>query len=147
MERGRIIAEVAEDFFRNPRGRPPDIGAHESPFSARVADLRVIAATGEAPSLTVTLHWTAPTAAVTYTLRCSDTLLTLANWGDAPIITVPFTASAPGSSEWLVTPVDYTGGTLYFALKSQNSEGAWSALSNNAFWPHWDMYLPLVMKD
>jgi hypothetical protein len=42
--------------------------------------------------------------------------------------------------------VPYGGGTLYFALKSQNAEGAYSILSNNAFWPHWDVYLPLIRK-
>ena len=147
LERGKIIAEVTEDFFRNPRGSASDIGAHESPFSTRVTDLRVVAAIGDASSLTVTLRWTAPVAAVTYTLRSSHTLLTAANWSDAPTVTAPFTASEPGNSEWLTTPVDYTGDTLYLALKSQNSEGAWSELSNNAFWPHWDIYLPLVVRD
>lgn len=146
LERGKIIAEVTEDFFRNPRGSAPDIGAHESPFSTRVTDLRVVAAIGDTSSLNITLRWTAPVAAVTYTLRSSNTLLTAINWSDAPIVTVPFTASAPGSSEWLTTPVDYTSDTLYLALKSQDSEGDWSELSNNAFWSHWDIYLPLVMK-
>ena len=146
LERGKIIAEVTEDFFRNPRGSAPDIGAHESPFSTRVTDLRVVAAIGDTSSPTVTLRWTAPVAAVTYTLRSSNTLLTAINWSDAPIVTGPFTASAPGNTEWLTTPVDYTDGILYLALKSQNSEGAWSELSNNAFWPHWDIYLPFMMK-
>ena len=137
------------DFDGNlrPQGMGYDIGAYESPFSAQVTDLRVVAAIVDEPSLTITLRWTAPAAAVTYTLRSSNSWLTPANWNDAPIVTVPFTASEPGSSEWLTTPVDYTGGTLYLALKCQNAEGIWSALSNNAFWPHFDVYLPLTMKD
>ncbi|MBF8284987.1 MAG: Beta helix protein, partial [Anaerolineales bacterium] len=40
----------------------------------------------------------------------------------------------------------YNGGTIYFALKTQDGTGAYSVLSNNAFWPRWDIYLPLVTK-
>ncbi|MCK4452490.1 MAG: hypothetical protein KAX26_18110, partial [Anaerolineae bacterium] len=57
----------------------------------------------------------------------------------------PF-AATPGSTEWLTAPVSYTGATVYFALKSQNGEGDWSDLSNNGFWPHFDVYLPLVLR-
>jgi hypothetical protein len=42
--------------------------------------------------------------------------------------------------------VPYSGGTVYFALKSQNAQGEFSILSNNAFWPGWDVYLPLVNR-
>jgi parallel beta-helix repeat protein len=149
IDSGIILNEVADDFagVSRPRGGGYDIGAYESPFSTRVRDLRVITAVGNAPILTVTLCWTAPAAAITYTLCNSAAVLTAANWDDAQVIIVPFTASAPGSSEWLTTLVDYTGDILYFALKSQNSVGTWSDLSNNAFWPHLDLYLPLVMRD
>jgi hypothetical protein len=149
IDSGIMLNEVADDFagVSRPRGGGYDIGAYESPFSARVRDLRVVTTVGDAPTLTVTLRWTAPAAAITYTMRNSDALLTAANWDDAPIIIVPFTASAPGSSEWLTTSVDYAGGILHFALKAQNSAGFWSGLSNNAFWPHLDLYLPLVMRD
>ncbi len=112
----------------------------------KVTDLSVVAAISDTSSLTLTLRWTAPMAAVTYTLRSSDTLVTTINWDHAPIVTVPFTASTPGSIKWLTTSVNYTGRTLYFALKSQNSMGDWSELSNNAFWPHSDVYLPLITK-
>ena len=50
------------------------------------------------------------------------------------------------SRAWLTAPVSYTGGTAYFALKSQNAEGNWSDLSNNAFWSRFDVYLPPVMR-
>jgi hypothetical protein len=51
-----------------------------------------------------------------------------------------------GSAETYTAPVPYGGDTVYLALKSQNAEGAWSALSNNAFWPHRDVFLSLVTK-
>lgn len=148
VDAGITLSEVPSDFDGAPRPTGPgyDIGAYEFP-SVRVTDLRVVSTVGGVPSLTATLRWTAPDTAVTYTLRSSDTPLTTANWSSAPLVTVPFTASEPGSSEWLTTPVDYTGGTLYLALKCQNAEGIWSALSNNAFWPHFDVYLPLMVKD
>jgi len=141
-----IVPRDFDDTLR-PRGVGYDIGAYESPYSTKVTDLRIVAAVGDMPSVTVTLRWTAPVAAITYTLRSSNTLLTAANWGDASIVTVPFAASEPGSSEWLTTPVDYAGGTLYLALKFQNSVGGWSELSNNAFWPGMHVHLPSVMKD
>ena len=115
-----------------------------------VTDLRVThAVVGSGTlsgTLTATLRWTAPVDAVTYTLRYSDTLIAEDNWTSAITVTVPFTASTPGSTEWLTAPVSYTGGTAYFALRSQNAAGAWSGLSNNAFWPWWEVYLPLVLR-
>jgi len=44
------------------------------------------------------------------------------------------------------TSTHYAGGVIYFALKSQLTGGGWMALSNNAFWPHQDVYLPLILK-
>ncbi len=51
---------------------------------------------------------------------------------------VPFSAAMSGA------PV--STGVVYFALKSQNAAGLWSALSNNAYWPQHQVYLPLVMR-
>ena len=56
-------------------------------------------------------------------------------------------AALPGSAEAFTATVSYVGGIVYLALKSQNADGAWSPLSNNAFWPHWDVFLPLVTRD
>ena len=117
-----------------------------NPTSTTVTDLRVTHAITAADTLTATLCWTAPADAITYTLRYSDTLISEDNWANAVTITVPFTASTPGSAEWLTTPVAYTGGTAYLALKAQNQAGSWSGLSNNAIWPHWDVYLPLALR-
>ena len=149
IDAGVTLTEVPHDFegVSRPQGAGYDIGAYESPFSVRVTDLRIVNAIGNTSSLTVTLHWTAPASAVTYTLRSSNTLITAANWDDASNITVPFTASEPGSSEWLTTSVDYTSGILYLALKSQNDAGVWSGLSNSASWPHIDVYLPLIVQN
>ena len=146
IDTGVALSEVPDDFdgVSRPRGDGYDIGAFEFPYSFRVNDLRVVAAVPGTSSLTVTLRWTAPFDALSYTLRSSNTPLNEVNWGEASIVTDLIPASPPGTIELLTTSVDYTGGTLYLALKSQNSDGAWSDLSNNAFWPHLDIYLPMI---
>jgi hypothetical protein len=78
--------------------------------------------------------------AVTYTLRYNPTLITEANWG----IATTLTNNLPGVANTFTATVPSSSGTLYFALKSQGAEGAFSALSNNAFWPHDDVYLPVM---
>ena len=104
----------------------------------------MIAAVGSSSSLTFTLCWTAPIAAVTYALRSSDSMLTADNWDQGRLVAPSLVASAPGSREWLTASVSYGGGVLFLALKSQNGAGEWSRLSNNAFWPAKNVALPLV---
>jgi hypothetical protein len=123
----------------------PDVGADEygTPPSSAVTDLRATHAVTGTGTLTVTLRWTAPAGAVTITLRYSDTLINATNWASAPLLT----DALPGSAETYTAAVSYGGDTVYFALKSQDADDAWSSLSNNAFWPHRDVYLPLVLKE
>jgi hypothetical protein len=133
------------DGEARPIGSARDIGADEYGVSppAVVTDLRVATATTGAGTLTATLRWTAPTDAVTATLRYSGALITDANWATASLLT----DTLPGSAETFTATVPYGGDTVYFAHRSQNAGSAWSDVSNNAFWPHWDIYLPLVIKD
>jgi hypothetical protein len=149
IDQAAPLAQVTDDFDGNARpiGPAPDVGADEYgvPPPAAVTDLRVTHAITTSGTLTATLRWAAPADAVTYTLRYSDTLISEAKWASAVAVTVPFTAT-PSSTEWLTAPVAYSGSTVYFALKSQNAQGKWSGLSNNAFWPQWDVFLPLVTK-
>jgi len=145
---GATLSDVPTDIagVSRPRGTAYDIGAYESPYSTGITDLRITNATGSPPTVTVTLRWTAPIGAITYTLRSSDALITSNNWDSAQDVPVPFTASDPGTVEWLTVSVAYTDGTLYLALKSHKSDGTWSGISNNAFWPHKDIYLPLAAR-
>jgi hypothetical protein len=145
----QIIGSTAEHtlYFTTTQSGPLHISiAPLSAPPAAVGDLRVTHAVIAAGTLTATLRWTAPLGAVTYTLRYSGNLVTDANWASAITVSVPFTASAPGSLETLTAPVSYIIGTVYFGVKSQNAEGAWSALSNNAAWPRYDVYLPIVLR-
>ncbi len=137
---------VADDIDGNPRpiGSASDVGADEygTPPPSAVTDLRVTRAVTASGTLTATLRWTAPTNAVTISLRYSTTLIAQANWDSASVLT----STLPGSATAFTATIPYSGGTAYFALKSQN-DGGWSALSNNAFWPHRDVYLPLVLRN
>jgi predicted outer membrane repeat protein len=137
------------DGEMRPNGAAPDLGADEywpSTLPVAIADLRMTSVVTDSTSLTTTLRWTAPLNAVTYTLRYSSSLIGAGSWNSALDITVPFTASIPGAFESVDAVVPYSGGTVYLALKSQNGAGVYSGLSNNAFWPHHDVFLPLTMK-
>jgi hypothetical protein len=142
-----LAAGLCDDDFdgdSRPIGSARDIGADEYGTSppARVTDLRVTHAVTDTGSLTVTLRWTAPAQAVTTTLRYSGALITETNWAGASLLTGPL----PGVAESFTGALPYSGGPTYFALKSQNAGGDWSALSNNAVWPARDVYLPVVIK-
>ncbi|HSD84491.1 MAG TPA: hypothetical protein VLG46_11555, partial [Anaerolineae bacterium] len=109
-------------------------------------DLRVSDAAVANDMLTGTLRWTAPLNAITYTMRYSNTALTDSNWDSALAMNVPFTAASPGATECFTPTIAYNSGTVYFALKSQSAAGNWSALSNNAFWPRRDVFLPIARR-
>jgi hypothetical protein len=147
IDQAATLDDVPDDFDGDARpiGPAPDVGADEYgvPPPTAVTDLRVTEAITSTGTLTATLRWAAPTNAVTTTLRYSDALVTEANWADAPLLT----GTLLGSTEGFTATVSYDDSTVYFALRSQNAEGNWSDLSNNAFWPHLDVFLPFVAKD
>jgi hypothetical protein len=74
-------------------------------------------------------------------LRYSDVPITLDNWGMSMLFTDTLTGTAPA----YVGMLSYEGGTIYFAHRSENS-GGMSGLSNLAFWPHYDVFLPVVLR-
>jgi hypothetical protein len=138
---------IPNDIDGQPRPYGPhsDIGADEY-WPTVVTDLHVSGSITDSTSLTTTLQWTAPIYAITYTMRYSTSAINESNWANAVDVTAPFTSSAAGSFESLSTVIPYSDGTAYFALKSQDASGAWSSLSNNAFWPTHNVFLPLVRK-
>ena len=138
--------DVADDIDGDSRpiGSASDVGADEYglPPLAAVTDLRVATAAAGGGALTATLDWTAPTDALTTTLRYSDAPITADNWFSATLLT----NTLPGSAATYAAVIPYSGGTVYFAHTSQNHGGE-SDLSNNAFWPQFDTYLPLILKE
>ncbi len=107
-----------------------------------VTDLQVTQAITSTGTLTATLGWTPPTSAVTTTLCYSTARITEANWASAILLT----GTLPGGQSIYTASLPYTGGTMYFALKTQNAAGESTALSNNASWPRRDVYLPVVRR-
>jgi hypothetical protein len=146
IDRVTAPGDVTDDVDGDSRpiGPASDVGADEYgvPPPDAVTDLRVTNAVTTTGVLTPTLRWTAPANAVLTTLRYSHTLITEASWASARLLT----DTLSGAANIYTGTVSYSGGTVYLALKSQNAEGAWSALSNNAFWPRRDIWLPVVMK-
>jgi hypothetical protein len=146
IDRGVAISAglCDDDIDGDLRSPARDIGADEysPPPPATVTYLCVRTAITGTGVLTATLRWTAPADAVTTTLRYSGTLITGMDWAAASLMA----DALSGSTETYTAEVPHGDDTVYFALKSRNAEGAWSALSNNAFWPHWDVLLPLVTK-
>ena len=138
-------AETSDDIDGEPRpiGNASDIGADEygSPAPLAVNDLRVTHASTAGNILTATLRWTAPANALTTTLRYSGTLITVANWNGAALLT----GSLHGAANVFTATVTNPGGMVYFALKSRNGTD-WSARSNNAFWPQQTVYLPIILQ-
>lgn len=107
-----------------------------------VADLFVSNAVTATSLLTATLTWTPPTNAITVTLRYSASLITEANWDSALLLTDTLTGTASAYQ----AEVPDTVGTAYFALKYQNDEGEFAELSNNAFWPAWRVFMPILRR-
>lgn len=107
-----------------------------------VSNLRVTQARAGSGTLTVTLTWTPPGDAITTTLRYSAAPITEATWSSA----AQLTGTLPGGQSTYTATLPYTTGSVYFALKTQDTDGDWSGLSNNAFWPHFEVYLPSVRR-
>jgi hypothetical protein len=146
IDQAATLADVSDDYDGDARpiGPLPDVGADEYGVSppAAVTDLRVAHALTDTGWLTATLRWSAPTDASVIALRYSESPITEANWPGA----YSLTEALPGGAETFEAGVPFVSDTAFFALKSRRAGSDWSTLSNNAFWPKWDVYLPLVAK-
>jgi hypothetical protein len=145
IDHAATLAAVPDDYDGTPRpiGPAPDIGADEygAPAPGPVTDLRLTGVNTANNVLTATVTWTGPPGALTTTVRYSASPITPANWPAASA----FGGPVLGAAHVLSASVPYSGGQLYFVLKSANSGGE-SALSNLAFWPENWLYLPVMQR-
>lgn len=107
-----------------------------------VSDLRASGALTGPGTVSISLRWTPPASAASTSIRYSSAPITAASWDSATALG----GSLPGAQNNLTIDLPYTSGTLYFALRTQNGQGAWSDLSNNAFWPSHTINLPIIRK-
>jgi hypothetical protein len=144
----QVTAPVQVDDDMDGDGRPEgaisDVGADEygDPPPSAVTDLRVSEAITMTESVSITLSWSPPTGAISQTIRFSSDPISESNWESATLLTDELC----GCADQHQALIPYVGGTLYFAHKGFNAEGGWSVLSNNASWPHYDIYLPIVFR-
>jgi hypothetical protein len=132
------------DGEARPWGSGFDIGANEyaGVKPKPVAGLRVIKAITDTGAITATLIWQPPADVVTYTLYYASIPITDGNWNEA----TELVNGIAGSTTAYTASVPYGGGYVYFASKYWDTCGIASLLSGNAFWPHLDVYLPLMFK-
>ncbi len=104
--------------------------------------LRLSDASLNAGTLTASLSWTPPATAVTTTIRYAGALITADNWASA----TPLAGPLPGSQSSYLASVPYSSGTMYFAVNTQNAQGVWAGVTNNAFWPDYPVHLPVVRR-
>jgi hypothetical protein len=148
IDQGIPLPQVIADYDGDirPIGMAPDIGADEfSPIAAPPSAATDLQISGFLipDALHATLTWTPPAEAVTATLRYTYTHITESNWEAAYLLT----DSLPGNTGTYQTNIPIVNQTVFVALKTRNAAGAWSPLSNNAFWPQQKTWLPLILKD
>jgi hypothetical protein len=147
IDRAATLPHVNDDFDgeTRPIGAAPDIGADEfsdvSTLPAPVTDLE-ISGVPIPGALQATLTWSPTSDSVTTTIRYTYTHITEGNWGAAYLLT----DSLPGQTNTYATDIPIVNETVFVALKTQNAEGEWSPLSNNAFWPQRKTWLPLILN-
>jgi hypothetical protein len=147
IDQANSLTNITDDFDGEvrPFGRAPDIGADEyntatNPPSA-VTDLQ-ISGFLIPDALNATLTWSPPPDAVTTTIRYTYTQITENNWESVYLLT----DSLLGDTGTYNTNIPIVNETVFVALKTQNDEGLWSTLSNNAFWPQQKNWLPLILN-
>jgi parallel beta-helix repeat protein len=138
-----LLDDIDGEF--RPRGCFPDIGADEAPLYP-ISSLSITHAISDTRFMTVTLAWSPPAAAFTYTLRISTSAITDGNWASATLLA----DALPGSATAYTATLPRSENTLFFALRWYAC-GDESPTSNNVhlsqrYPPLWHIYLPVISK-
>ncbi len=140
------LAAVLDDFDgqTRPIGASPDVGADEyaAPTPTRVSDLRITSHQINPGTLTVTLNWSALPGATAFIVKGAIEPITAANWDSHNQIG----PELPGTASSASVSIDSVNGVGYFAIKYRNAEGMLSEISNPAFWPRLEVFVPLVRR-
>ena len=108
------------------------------PYGSQLHLTEVQAGFSATSANSVTLNWTAPGddgftgTAVEYDIRYSTQAINDSNWGSATQVVDPLTPSSAGTRETFIVMGLAPNTTYYFAIKTADNEGQWSALSNIA---------------
>jgi len=95
---------------------------------------------GWSSEVTLTLQWTAPGddgwigRAVAYDVRVSSAPITESNFNRAAKVAGFIYPGEPGTTETMVVTGLTPGAEYYFAVKTKDEVGNWSAISNVAVW-------------
>jgi hypothetical protein len=107
-----------------------------------VKNTRVTQASLNGGTLAVTLDWTPPVGAASLAIRYAAAPISEATWSSAAVLG----ESLPGAQSSFNGSLPYSGGTVFFALRAQNSQSEWSEVSNNGFWPAENTHLPIIFR-
>jgi hypothetical protein len=120
-----------------------DIGAEELHISTAPPAVSDLGISGHLipDAFHATLTWTPPADAVTTTIRFTYTHITERNWPSAYLLI----AYLPGEIDSYIADIAYDIDPFYVALKTQDFDGDWSALSNVVYWPRQLVCLPLLL--
>ncbi len=124
-------AESPQDILKNPSSASYTLQNDSTP-PARVTNLSISNRT----KTTITLTWTSPTdigpegKATSYELKYSLSPLSETNWSSATPVTGLTPPASAGVSETFTISNLSAGATYYFGLKSTDSSGNTSSLSN-----------------
>jgi hypothetical protein len=155
VDAGTAAYSADGDFDRAPRpmGLAPDLGAFEVQGPPPVTSLRVVRGVVGSGTVTLTLTWIEPgrpgqpSPVHHHELRYANQVITNEVWPQATVLVDVLSPGSPGERRSLQVTVPYSGsGSLYLGLRSIDAASRLSPVSNPAFWPFTDVFLPVVRR-
>lgn len=146
---------IAADFDQAPRpmGLAPDLGAFEVQGPPTVTTLRVVNGITGASTVMLSLWWIEPgrigqpTPVHSYQLRYANQVIGLESWAQAALLLEAIPPGQAGQLRQVEVTVPHTGTEqIYLGLRVIDANSRWSGVSNPAFWPSNDLFLPIIRR-